>query len=147
MDNKLIKVVNTIQEILLKYNLKKEIDLPELVVVGSQSVGKSSLLEKLIGESFLPKGEGIVTRSPILIQCYHDKNIKNTEITFSHLENTKFTDFQQVGLEIIKKTKEIAGDSKDISSEPIILKIKGEKFYTMSFIDLPGLTKIPIKGQ
>ena len=49
-----------------------KINLPQIVVIGSQSVGKSSLLEMLIGMDFLPKGDGIVTRTPILIQTFHD---------------------------------------------------------------------------
>lgn len=36
--------------------------------MGSQSTGKSSLLESIIGKEFLPKGKGIVTRRPIEIQ-------------------------------------------------------------------------------
>jgi hypothetical protein len=33
-----------------------------------QSCGKSSVLESLVGKSFLPRGTGIVTRCPIILQ-------------------------------------------------------------------------------
>ena len=38
-----------------------DVDLPQLVVVGSQSSGKSSVLEALTGATF-PRGEGLCTR-------------------------------------------------------------------------------------
>ena len=36
--------------------------LPRLVVSGSQSSGKSSTLEQIVGQPFLPRGQGMVTR-------------------------------------------------------------------------------------
>ena len=41
------------------------IDLPQIVVVGGQSSGKSSVLESIVGRDFLPRGNNIVTRRPI----------------------------------------------------------------------------------
>jgi replication fork clamp-binding protein CrfC len=35
------------------------------VVLGSQSSGKSSLLESIVGIDFLPRGDGLVTRRPL----------------------------------------------------------------------------------
>ena len=46
------------------------IDLPQIVVVGSQSSGKSSVLETIVGKDFLPRGTGIVTRRPLVLQLY-----------------------------------------------------------------------------
>jgi replication fork clamp-binding protein CrfC len=37
-------------------------------VVGSQSTGKSSILESIVGKDFLPRGSGIVTRCPLVLQ-------------------------------------------------------------------------------
>lgn len=43
-------------------------DLPQVAVVGSQSSGKSSVLEALVGRDFLPRGPEICTRRPLLLQ-------------------------------------------------------------------------------
>src|SRR5690606_36784707 len=43
------------------------LDLPQLVVVGSQSSGKSSVLEQIVGKDFLPRGPSITTRCPIIL--------------------------------------------------------------------------------
>lgn len=37
--------------------LNKYISLPRIAVLGSQSAGKSSLLEQIVGLDFLPRGE------------------------------------------------------------------------------------------
>ena len=45
-----------------------QLDLPQIAVVGSQSSGKSSVLEALVGRDFLPRGSNIVTRRPLILQ-------------------------------------------------------------------------------
>ncbi|CAH1426923.1 unnamed protein product [Lactuca virosa] len=44
--------------------------LPTIVVVGGQSSGKSSVLESVVGKDFLPRGSGIVTRHPLVLQLH-----------------------------------------------------------------------------
>ncbi|GFZ02894.1 DYNAMIN-like 1E [Actinidia rufa] len=44
--------------------------LPSVAVVGGQSSGKSSVLESIVGRDFLPRGSGIVTRRPLVLQLY-----------------------------------------------------------------------------
>ena len=46
---------------------RNSIELPQIVVVGSQSAGKSSVLESIVGRDFLPRGSGIVTRCPLVL--------------------------------------------------------------------------------
>ena len=49
-----------------------DFNLPIIVVIGDQSSGKSSVLES-ISRITLPKGEGMVTRCPLVMQ------LRNTE--------------------------------------------------------------------
>ena len=51
-----------------------EVDLPQIAVVGGQSSGKSSVLENFVGRDFLPRGSGIVTRRPLVLQLMTTKN-------------------------------------------------------------------------
>ncbi|XP_028096276.1 dynamin-related protein 12A-like [Camellia sinensis] len=44
--------------------------LPSIAVVGGQSSGKSSVLESVVGKDFLPRGSGIVTRRPLVLQLH-----------------------------------------------------------------------------
>lgn len=73
----LIPVVNKLQDIVTTTQLA-ELDLPLLAVVGSQSCGKSSVLENIVGRDFLPRGTGIVTRRPLILQLI---NVKPEELT------------------------------------------------------------------
>ena len=53
------------------YGLDKEISLPRIAVLGTQSSGKSSLLENIVGLDFLPRGSGVVTRRPLELRLVH----------------------------------------------------------------------------
>ncbi|KAK0552380.1 Dynamin- GTPase protein [Tilletia horrida] len=73
MDVDLIQVVNRLQETFSAIG-GDSVDLPQCVVVGSQSSGKSSVLETIVGKDFLPRGSGIVTRRPLVLQLVHTPN-------------------------------------------------------------------------
>ena len=45
--------------------MQRFVRLPRIVVLGDQSVGKSSVLESIMGLEFLPKDEGLATRRPL----------------------------------------------------------------------------------
>ncbi|KAH3765574.1 dynamin GTPase [Pelomyxa schiedti] len=66
----LLPVINKLQDVFATVggNADSMIDLPQIVVVGSQSAGKSSVLENVVGRDFLPRGSGIVTRRPLVLQ-------------------------------------------------------------------------------
>lgn len=68
----LIPVVNKLQDIVTTTQVT-DLDLPILAVVGSQSCGKSSVLENIVGKDFLPRGTGIVTRRPLVLQLINLK--------------------------------------------------------------------------
>lgn len=51
----LTKKLIEIRSILLSIDQKESLQLPAIVVVGSQSSGKSSVLEAVVGREFLPK--------------------------------------------------------------------------------------------
>nr|6FGZ_A Chain A, Dynamin [Cyanidioschyzon merolae] len=67
---RLIPIVNKLQDLFAETGLDSPIDLPQIMVVGAQSSGKSSVLENVVGESIFPRGTGIVTRRPIVVQLY-----------------------------------------------------------------------------
>lgn len=50
--------------------LSSEISLPRIAVVGTQSAGKSSLLETICSMNILPRGDGVVTRRPLELRLH-----------------------------------------------------------------------------
>ncbi|KAK2713318.1 dynamin-1-like protein [Artemia franciscana] len=154
----LIPLINKLQEVCTTVGTDL-IQLPQIVVVGSQSSGKSSVLESLVGQSFLPRGTGIVTRCPIVLQLIHvskeGSDYKSEEegtgdydewARFLHT-NTVFTDFNKVQEEIQAYTNKIAGSNKGVSSDALYLKVYSPKVVNLTLVDLPGLTKVPVGDQ
>ncbi|KAH6756585.1 dynamin-like protein [Perilla frutescens var. hirtella] len=120
--------------------------LPSIAVVGGQSSGKSSVLESIVGKDFLPRGSGIVTRRPLVLQLHRiDEGREYAE--FGHLPRKKFTDFAAARKEIADETDRETGRSKQISAVPIYLSIYSPNVVNLTLIDLPGLTKVAVDGQ
>lgn len=152
----LIKAMNKLQDIFSSMGILNSVNLPQIVVLGSQSSGKSSVLESLVGKSFLPRGTGIVTRAPLILHLIYptDSDVKNNALigskiwaTFLHKPNVIYNDFSKVENEILRRTEELAGGKKNITEKPIILNIFSKFLYNLSFVDLPGLTKVPVDDQ
>ncbi|XP_050359368.1 dynamin isoform X9 [Nymphalis io] len=140
----LIPVVNKLQDAFVQMGVHMSLDLPQIAVVGGQSAGKSSVLENFVGRDFLPRGSGIVTRRPLILQLIHS----NTEYAeFLHCKGKKFVDFNEVRGEIEAETDRITGSNKGISPVPINLRVYSPNVLNLTLIDLPGLTKVPIGDQ
>jgi hypothetical protein len=75
----------------------KEFDLPQIVVVGSQSSGKSSVIEALVGvDNLLPRGRGIVTRVPLVLQLVQSPELFAEFAHDARFSGRRFTDFTRV---------------------------------------------------
>ncbi|KAK4143287.1 uncharacterized protein C8A04DRAFT_12571 [Dichotomopilus funicola] len=160
----LLGTVNKLQDLVFNTIGNDSLDLPQIVVVGSQSAGKSSVLENIVGRDFLPRGSGIVTRRPLILQLinvpsdeteddanagYRNPNqaAPNEWAEFHHIPNRRFNDFGDVKREIENETSRIAGNNKGINRQPINLKIFSPHVLNLTLVDLPGLTKVPIGDQ
>ncbi|KAK7386306.1 hypothetical protein VNO78_26447 [Psophocarpus tetragonolobus] len=121
--------------------------LPSVAVVGGQSSGKSSVLESIVGRDFLPRGSGIVTRRPLVLQLQKTEQGLQDYAEFLHLPKKRFTDFSTVRKEIEDETNRLTGKSKQISPVPIHLSIHSPNVVNLTLIDLPGLTKVAVEGQ
>lgn len=66
---------------------------------------------------------------------------------FHHRLGQKYYDFRNVKEEIENETARIAGSNKGINRQPINLKIYSPHVLSLTLVDLPGLTKVPIGDQ
>uniref|UniRef100_A0A673GH69 dynamin GTPase n=1 Tax=Sinocyclocheilus rhinocerous TaxID=307959 RepID=A0A673GH69_9TELE len=121
-----------------------DLDLPQIAVVGGQSAGKSSVLENFVGKDFLPRGSGIVTRRPLVLQLI---NCPTEYAEFLHCKGKKFTDFDEVRQEIEAETDRATGQNKGISPVPINLRVYSPNVLNLTLVDLPGMTKVPVGDQ
>ncbi|KAF7668515.1 hypothetical protein LDENG_00009020 [Lucifuga dentata] len=118
--------------------------LSGIAVVGSQSAGKSSVLENFVGRDFLPRGSGIVTRRPLILQLV---SACKEYGEFLHCKGKKFTDFLDICKEIEAETCRLTGSNKGISPIPINLRIYSPQVLNLTLVDLPGITKVPVGDQ
>eukprot|EP00741_Cyanophora_paradoxa_P006201 tig00000985_g6013.t1 len=122
------------------------VDLPQVVVVGAQSSGKSSVLETLVGRDFLPRGTGIVTRRPLVLQLRRAPASQPECGEFLHMPGRPFHNFHAIRDEIVRETNRVAG-GQSISALPINLKVTSPNVVDLTLVDLPGLTKVPVGEQ
>ncbi|GAV47053.1 hypothetical protein ZYGR_0E00640 [Zygosaccharomyces rouxii] len=181
MDEHLISTINKLQDALapLGGGSQSPIDLPQITVIGSQSSGKSSVLENIVGRDFLPRGTGIVTRRPLVLQLINRRQKKDSNVSkdlsdlkigseddskkadtggqsednveewgeFLHVPGKKFFNFDEIRQEIVRETDKVTGGNLGISSVPINLRIYSPYVLTLTLVDLPGLTKVPVGDQ
>ncbi|XP_055304347.1 dynamin isoform X9 [Sitodiplosis mosellana] len=140
----LIPIVNKLQDAFTQLGVHMQLDLPQIAVVGSQSAGKSSVLENFVGKDFLPRGSGIVTRRPLILQLINGPAEFGE---FLHCKGKKFVDFNEIRMEIEAETDRITGSNKGISNIPINLRVYSPNVLNLTLIDLPGLTKVPVGDQ
>ncbi|CAH2092108.1 unnamed protein product [Euphydryas editha] len=155
----LIPVINKLQDVFNTVGADA-IQLPQIIVLGTQSSGKSSVIESLVGRSFLPRGPGIVTRRPLVLQLvYSPKDSKEHRLAeegtvnleewgkFLHTKDRIYSNFDEIRQEIERETDRMAGSNKGICPEPINLKIYSTRVVNLTLVDLPGVTKVPIGDQ
>uniref|UniRef100_A0A3Q1H055 Dynamin-2 n=1 Tax=Acanthochromis polyacanthus TaxID=80966 RepID=A0A3Q1H055_9TELE len=140
----LIPLINKLQDAFSSIGQSCNLDLPQIAVVGGQSAGKSSVLENFVGRDFLPRGSGIVTRRPLILQLV---NNKAEYAEFLHCKGKKFVDFDEVRSEIEAETDRITGSNKGISPIPINLRVYSPHVLNLTLIDLPGMTKVAVGDQ
>uniref|UniRef100_A0A3B4FP88 Dynamin-2 n=1 Tax=Pundamilia nyererei TaxID=303518 RepID=A0A3B4FP88_9CICH len=140
----LIPLINKLQDAFSSIGQSCHLDLPQIAVVGGQSAGKSSVLENFVGRDFLPRGSGIVTRRPLILQLI---NNKAEYAEFLHCKGKKFVDFDEVRAEIEAETDRITGSNKGISPIPINLRVYSPHVLNLTLIDLPGMTKVAVGDQ
>ena len=176
MNKEILKIAHSLNGVL--QDVKKVVDkdtskknesfynslsLPRLVVVGTQSSGKSTLLNRLICMDLLPTGSQMVTRTPL--HMYLRNSLDTTsKIEFGKYTNGRWTcekcyeitmpipteeEIESIRSMIHEQTNRKAGQCKNISYSPIYMTIQTPFVPELQLVDLPGLTMVACrdKGQ
>jgi dynamin-like GTPase MGM1, mitochondrial len=145
--NDFIRKMIQIKEILRVSGNEEAINLPNIVVIGSQSSGKSSVLESIVGHEFLPKGQNMVTRRPLeLTLVYSPQESDDSVIIAQYDRNLKLKDFTKVQA-ILKDLNSAVPENDWISFEPIRVTIYSPKVPDLTLVDLPGYIQVTNKTQ
>ncbi|EGU72789.1 hypothetical protein FOPG_17735 [Fusarium oxysporum f. sp. conglutinans race 2 54008] len=149
-------------------NIAQHVALPQLVVVGDQSSGKSSLLESVTGLPFL-RGQTLCTRHATQISSRR-QDVESVNISIipgpnasedhrKHLEAFRRTEsssseFRLHFTDIMKKAHEQMGLRSDLSkgqgaifSEDVLkVEIYGPQEDLLTIIDVPGMFRVAGDG-
>ncbi|KAG6374326.1 P-loop containing nucleoside triphosphate hydrolase protein [Boletus reticuloceps] len=163
----LTKKLIEIRTMLLSIDQSDSLKLPSIVVIGSQSSGKSSVLEAIVGHEFLPKsvislsmsllltighrGNNMVTRRPIELTLIHTPPKGNGQVPeeygeFPALALGKITNFAQIQQTLTDLNLAVPS-SEAVSNEPIDLRIYSPHVPDLTLIDLPGYIQIASLDQ
>ncbi|XP_073027825.1 LOW QUALITY PROTEIN: dynamin-related protein 5A [Primulina eburnea] len=130
----------------------EKIPIPEIVALGGQSDGKSSLLEALLGFRFNVREVEMGTRRPLILQMVHDSTALEPRCRFQE------EDSEEYGNPILSSTA-IADTIKSrteahlkkirtaVSSKPIVMRAEYAHCPNLTIIDTPGFVLKAKKGE
>ncbi|KAG8813026.1 hypothetical protein FRC19_002720 [Serendipita sp. 401] len=154
--------VTNIVNHLTSYGLQHKLDLPGIAVIGSQSVGKSSLIESISGIT-LPRATGTCTRCPIECRLSRVDREWSCEVYLliaRELREVKFGDVvkdksdvedrirraqlavlnpSKDPLKVLDGTAAIGSNELSFSTDVVSVRISGRNVDDLSFVDLPGI--------
>ncbi|KAK4250226.1 P-loop containing nucleoside triphosphate hydrolase protein [Corynascus novoguineensis] len=139
---KMIEIRNLLQ----KVGQSSTVTLPSIVVIGSQSSGKSSVLEAIVGHEFLPKGSNMITRRPIELTLVNDPEARTDYGEFPDLGLSKVTDFSLIQKTLTELNQSVP-ESLCVTDDPIRLTIHSPRIPDLSLIDLPGYIQVAGENQ
>jgi GTP-binding protein EngB required for normal cell division len=127
------RVLQVLSRVKSQTDLSVNLPTTRVVVVGDMGVGKSSVVEALVGFDVLPKGTNFVTRRPIELYLRHDvtatRPVAQLGASEEHITNMRDLHDQLV-------------DELNLSNKletPITVKIRCASFHDMDIVDLPPL--------
>ncbi|KAH8725879.1 P-loop containing nucleoside triphosphate hydrolase protein [Phaeosphaeriaceae sp. PMI808] len=142
----LTKKMIEIRGLLQTVGQSDSLTLPSIVVIGSQSSGKSSVLEAIVGHEFLPKGHNMVTRRPIELTLVNTPEAHAEYGEFPALGLGKVTDFNQIQRTLTDLNLAVPTDDC-VSDDPIQLRIYSPNVPDLQLIDLPGYIQVVGRDQ
>lgn len=146
----LIDLIEKLQEI----GIQSEISLPQIVVMGDQSSGKSSVLQSICGIPF-PRGSGLVTRCPT--QVIMSKSplgstwTGDIRVNWNALQpehSGKVNSPDELCDKITKLTDFITSNkANNFSDNCLVIRISSPESPNLTIVDLPGIVRTSTRGQ
>lgn len=147
--DELLDVVDTLRS----QGINRYIDLPQLIVCGDQSAGKSSVLEAISGGLRFPTKDTLCTRFAIELVLRrspssnvqitivpHDKRTEAEKATLADFEppTTSLEEFPSI-INAAAKAMGVDGGRNTFSKDTLRVELSGPTQPHLTLIDLPGL--------
>ncbi|KAK8969986.1 Dynamin-related protein 5A [Platanthera guangdongensis] len=136
----------------------EKLPIPEIVAVGGQSDGKSSLLEALLGFRFNVREVEMGTRRPLVLQMVQDPSSLEPDAAFRFLPFVLDEDSEDYGSPVVFGTAiaDLIRSRTDahlkkikaaVSSKPIVMRAEYAHCPNLTIIDTPGFVLKAKKGE
>ncbi|KAI3702844.1 hypothetical protein L6452_28597 [Arctium lappa] len=130
----------------------EQLPIPEIVAIGGQSDGKSSLLEALLGFRFNVREVEMGTRRPLILQMVHDPTALDPRCRFQEEDSEEYGSpimlASAVADTIKSRTDALLKKTKTaVSSKPIVIRAEYAHCPNLTIIDTPGFVLKAKKGE
>ncbi|EFJ18064.1 hypothetical protein SELMODRAFT_113285 [Selaginella moellendorffii] len=130
----------------------EQLSIPEIVAVGGQSDGKSSLLEALLGFRFNVREVEMGTRRPLVLQMIHEPAAVDPRCRLQHEDDEEYgpviVPHYAVAEAIKLRTEEhLKKIRAAVSSKPIVMRVEYAYCPNLTIIDTPGFILKAKKGE
>ncbi|KAK8706209.1 hypothetical protein V6N13_049784 [Hibiscus sabdariffa] len=130
----------------------EKLPIPEIVALGGQSDGKSSLLEALLGFRFNVREVEMGTRRPLILQMVHDPSALEPRCRFQEEDSEEYGSpvvSASTIADIIKsRTEALLKTTKtSVSPKPIVMRVEFAHCPNLTIIDTPGFVLKAKKGE
>ncbi|CAO2833390.1 unnamed protein product [Amaranthus hypochondriacus] len=121
----------------------ENLPIPEIVAIGGQSDGKSSLLEALLGFRFNVREVEMGTRRPLILQMVHDSSALEPQCRFQDEDTEEYGSpislASTIADTIKSRTKSLLKKTNTaVSSKPIVMRVEYAYCPNLTIIDTPG---------
>ncbi|KAI3803474.1 hypothetical protein L1987_31626 [Smallanthus sonchifolius] len=130
----------------------EKLPIPEIVALGGQSDGKSSLLEALLGFQFNVREVEMGTCRPLILQMVHDPTALDPRCRFQEEDSEEYgnpiVSSSAIADTIKSRTDAMLKKTKTaVSSKPIVMRAEYAHCPNLTIIDTPGFVLKAKKGE
>jgi GTP-binding protein EngB required for normal cell division len=121
---------------------------PRIVVIGSESAGKSSMIERIAGVSLFPRDAKICTRMPIMLSFINDESTNHARVTLKFTGRADETVREADAAEAVGRLmREVVPPGAGVIETQLTIEVRNKLVPTLDLIDLPGIVAASIEGE
>ena len=135
--SKMIRLVATLSKV----------TLPTIVVIGSESAGKSSTLERIAGFSLFPRDAKICTRMPIKLSLINSDDSDGKVVLKFPGRADQVIDEAGAATAVGKLMAEVVPPGHGVVDQQLTIEVRKPSVPTLDLVDLPGIVAASIEGE
>jgi GTPase SAR1 family protein len=121
---------------------------PRIVVIGSESAGKSSMIERIAGASLFPRDAKICTRMPIMLSFVNDESAEQARVTLKFPGRDDQTVREaDAAAAVGRLMREVVPPGAGVIDTQLTIEVRKQSVPTLDLIDLPGIVAASIEGE